>query len=211
MGRPRKAGKRVGKRLSQAKGDIAARNAPADYVLLRRKLWSFITPTKGPDGRGGEIDQDVCDGIGQLHALGLLDGHGVDPQEMRDKGRIYAELYWKRYSATAPKMGSFERADKSTSTYDGETAADRMFERMDQAMTGYDRACVTDLVVDPAWGDSVTPWARSLICEALLERGIAPPFMQFPTMDDRARLAAAIRGLCAIVDGSLPQRWERAA
>ena len=213
MAKPRKAGKRVGKRLSQARADVLARGhvPPADYVLARRKVFSFVTPTKGPDGRGGEIDQDVCDGIGQLHALGLLDGHGIDPQEMRDKGRMYADLYWRRYSATAPKSGKFERQSQSTSSYDGETGADRMFARMDEALTGYDKACVVDLVIDPAWGDAITPWAHSLICEALLERGIAPPSMMFPTMDDRARLAAAIRGLAAIVDGALPQRWEKRA
>ena len=153
MGRNRKSGKRIGSRLSRAIKDIVARGhvAPADHILARRKLWSFVTPSKGPDGRGGEIDQDICDGIGQLHAIGLLDGHGIDPQELRDKGRLYANLYWKRYSATAPKMGTFERADKSTSAYDGETAADRLFEKMDGVLSGYDRACVVDLVIDPMW------------------------------------------------------------
>ncbi len=192
-------------RPSRAKLALQERNPPAQHILHRRELFSFL-PSKA-----GEIDQDICDGIGQLHALGLLDGHGIDPQELRDKGRRYAELWWGRYSATAPKMGTFERADKSTSSYDGQTKSDREFERMDEALTGYDRACVMDLCIDQTWGDEITPWALSLIHEALLKRGRVVRFMQFPTMDDRARLDAAIRGLAAVVDGSIPMRWERAA
>ena len=75
-------------RLSRSKLALMERNPPADYILERRRLFSFVTPTKGPDGRVGEIDQDVCDGIGQLQALGLLDGHGFDGKDLRDAGRF---------------------------------------------------------------------------------------------------------------------------
>lgn len=210
MGKQRKAGKRVNGRLSRAKGEAGdTRVQPTERIIERRNLFAFVNPTKGPDGRVGEIDQDICDGIGQLHALGLLDGHGIDPQEMRDKGRLYGELWWSRYSATAPKTGDYERASKSTSSFDGETGRDRLFARMDEALSGYERGVLMSLIVDKAWGDDIVPWAKALIDEALLARGKVPKMMRFPDMNDRALLEAAIRGLCLIVDGALPQRWER--
>jgi len=77
----RKSGARTKSgRLSRAASALAERNPPADYILERRRLFSFVTPTKGPDGRVGEIDQDVCDGIGQLQCLGLLRRHRPAPR-----------------------------------------------------------------------------------------------------------------------------------
>jgi hypothetical protein len=208
----RKTGQRTKSgRLSRSKEAMGERNPPADYILERRNLFSFVTPTKGPDGRCGEIDQDVCDGIGQLHALGLLDGHGFDGKDLRDAGRFFGEHYWTRYRETAPKTGNYERQDKSMSAWLGETANDRRFDRMDGAVRGYERQVLMSLVVDQAWGDEIIPWAQSLIDEALLARGRTAyrrP-IRFPDMNDRAMLEALVRGLCAILDGGL--EFRRAA
>lgn len=194
-------------RLSRSKLALLERNPPADYILARRELFSFVTPTKGPDGRCGEIDQDICDGIGQLHALGLLDGHGFDGKDLRDAGRFFGEHYWTRYRETAPKTGKYERQDKSMSAYLGETSADRRFDRMDNILTGTERKCVTELVVDHSWGDEIVGWAQSLIDEALRERGkYRKGARQFVTMCQRARLAACVRGLCLIFDGGMELR-----
>jgi hypothetical protein len=205
---PKKPGKRTKSgRLSRAKLALMERNPPADHILERRKLFSFVTPTKGPDGRNGEIDQDVCDGIGQLHALGLLDGHGFDGKDLRDAGRFFGEHYWTRYRETAPKTGKYERTDKSMSAYLGETSADRRFDRMDDALKGYERSVLMTLVVDTAWGDEIVPWAQSLIDEALLARGrVSKGVVRFPGMSDRAMLAALVRGLCVIFDGGMEMR-----
>lgn len=203
-------------RLSRSKVAIGERNPPADYIIERRNLFSFVTPTKGPDGRVGEIDQDVCDGIGQLHALGLLDGHGFDGKDLRDAGRFFGEHYWTRYQCVAPTSGSFEQSYhprdgariQSVSGYLGETANERKFDRMDGAIRGYERQVLMSLVVDQAWGDEIIPWAQSLIDEALLARGRTAyrrP-IRFPDMNDRAMLEALIRGLCAILDGGMEMR-----
>lgn len=195
----RKAGRRTKSgQLSRALDALQARNPPANYILDRRKLFSFASPTRGPDGRVGEIDQDICDGIGQLHILGLLDGPGIDALDLRNAGRFFGEHYWTRYRATAPKTGSYERTDKSVSGYLGETAADRRFDRMDAALRGHDREVLMSLVVDPAWGDEIVPWAHNLICEALLGRGRFPPSMMMPTLEDRERLNVLRRALLAI-------------
>lgn len=207
MGRPRKSGKRVNGRLSRSKASVLERNPPPDYILDRRELFSFVTPSKGPDGRVGEIDQDVCDGIGQLHALGLLDGHGIDAKDLRDAGRFFGEHYWTRYRETAPKTGKYERQDKSMSAYLGETAADRRFDRMDGAVSGYERSVLMSLVVDRCWGDEIIPWAQSLIDHGLAERKrFRKGPIRFATAEDWAMLGACIRGLCAITDGGLEMR-----
>lgn len=204
----RKSGKRTKSgRLSRSKLALAERNPPADYIIERRNLFSFVTPTKGPDGRAGEIDQDICDGIGQLHALGLLDMHGFDGKDLRDAGRFYGEHYWNRYRETAPKTGKYERQDKSMSAYLGETAADRRFDRMDEVLRGHERSVLMSLVVDKAWGDEIVPWAQSLIDEALIERSrVRKGVVRFPDMNDRAMLEACVRALCLIFDGGMEMR-----
>lgn len=207
MGRPRKAGKRVNGRLSRAVSALAERNSPCDFILERRSLFAFVNPSKGPEGRQGTIDQDICDGIGQLQALGLLDGHGFDGKDLRDAGRFFGEHYWTRYRETAPKTAKYERQDKSMSAYLGETAADRRFDRMDMVLTGYERSVLMSLVVDTAWGDEIVPWAQSLIDEALLAKGkVRRGVVRFPDENDRAMLGACIRGLCVIVDGGMEMR-----
>src|SRR4249919_1415859 len=194
-------------RLSRGKLALLERNPPADYILERRDLFAFATPTKGPDGRHGELDQDICDGIGQLHILGLLDNNGFDAKDLRDAGRFFGDHYWTRYRETAPKTGKYERQDKSMSAYLGETAADRRFDRMDDALRGYERSVLMSLVVDTAWGDEIIPWAQSLIDEALLTRGrVRKGVVRFPDEHDRAMLAACVRGLCLLVDGGLEMR-----
>lgn len=204
MGRPRKNGKRVGNRLSRALEAMLERNAPG-HVISRRELFSFVVPEKGPDGRGGTIDQDICDGIGQLHALGLL---GEDGRELRDCGRFFGQFFWARYRDTAPGICKYERADRSVSQFLGETANDRRFDRMDAALSDpSERSAVMSLVVDcEVYGD-IVPWAQSLIDEGLLERGkIRKGAKRFTTMNDRAMLELCIAGLEAIAGGEQVKR-----
>jgi len=208
MGRGKSKGQRTKSgRLSRSKDALIERNPPASYILERRELFAWHRPTKGPDGRVGEIDQDICDGIGQLHALGMFDGHGIDGKDLRDAGRFFGEHYWTRYRETAPKTAKYERRDRSVSQYLGETAADRRFDRMDLALTGYDRSVLMSLVVDKAWGDEIVPWAQSLIDHGLAERKkFRRGVVRFATADDWARLLACVRALCVICDGGMEMR-----
>lgn len=174
------------------------RGTPNHRVLTLREDFAFITPSKGPDGRHGTIDQDICDGIGQLHALGLLDGHGHDPQDLRDAGRSWRDGYLLLMKGSACKTSRFERADKSHAE-PPYTRADEWWDRMDAALTGYERSVLEDLLIDPMIGvysdGDETPWARSIIAESLLKRGRIVPSMRFPDANDWGRLAAAVRGL----------------
>lgn len=196
-------------RKSRAVRAMLDRVPPADYILERRRLFSFVQLPADDrlEGRNGEIDSEVCDGIGQLHALGLLDGHGFDGKDLRDAGRFYGNHYWNRYRQTAPRSAQYERQDKSVSEYLGETAADRRFDRMDEALRGHERDVLMSLVVDRTWTDGIVPWAQALIDEALLARGrVRRGVCRFPDEHDRAMLEACIRGLCAIYDGGLEMR-----
>jgi hypothetical protein len=212
-GRPRKAGARDA-------NDRLLRNVePCERVQQRRELYAWLVPTKGPEGRGGSIDQDVCDGIGQLHALGLLDGHGFEAQDLRDKGREWRDHYCKLLRGHGFKTGSYERMDKSRGeqTY---TARDERFDRVDEELRGLERSALLSLLVDPVVGsrpdgrDDV-PWVNSHIAYALLEKKkLVPAYMQpvrFPDANDHELLKAAVRGLCLLVDGALPARFERRA
>lgn len=203
-GRPRKS------REQKAK-DALDRTSPAEHILERRKLFSFVQPpvNKRQDGRNGEIDSEVCDPIGQMCALGLLDGNGYDPVELRDKGRFWGGHYAKLFKGVGVKTGSYERRDRSEPT-GALSPADILFDKMNECIGGYERDVLLTLVVDPLIGHEETvPWAAVLIAEALRERG--RPVKGYPTCQDREYLKAAIRALCALVEGSLPGRYERRA
>lgn len=208
-GRPRKSAEQKAK-------DALERCEPNMRVLELRRQFSFVRPPadKRQDGRNGEIDSEVCDAIGQLCALGLFDGHGHDPIEMRDKGRFWGCHYAKLMKVTGVKMGAYERSDKGKSS-GALTGADMLFDRMDENLPYYERSVLLSLVVDPLIGHKETvPWAQSLIDEALLERHrifATDRPIRFPDESDRAYLAAAIRGLNILIDGALPSRWANAA
>jgi len=197
------------KTREQKLADALERTAPPLHIAERRRLFSFVQPPadRRQDGRNGEIDSEVCDAIGQLCALGLLDGNGYDPIELRDKGRFWGGHYAKLLKGSGAKTGSYERKDRSTPS-GALTGEDILFDRMDESLPYYERTVLLSLVVDPLIGhDEFVPWAQSLIDEALLERGQIPKAMRSPDLNDRELLKAAIRGLCALVEGSLRPRW----
>jgi hypothetical protein len=195
--------------------DALERNQPADYILARRKLFSFVQPPsdKRQDGRNGEIDSEVCDAIGQLCALGLLDGHGYDPVELRDKGRFWGCGYAKRMKMLGPRTGAYEPRSRSTNASTALTGEDLLFDRMNEALgNGFERSALLSLVVDPLIGHRETvPWAQMFIDDELFKRGRFHAYMVAGGVNenDRMLLAATIRGLCALVEGALPGRYER--
>lgn len=169
--------------------------------------------------KAGKARDQVHDGIGQLWALDFLDNHGIDDTALRDAGRLFAELWWSRYAAAdgsaslAPRVAQYERHSRSSNSYDGMTKRDLLFDKMDDCLPvgSRERQMIIDLCIDPWYREGVTPWAHRLICCELLKRGRISAAMAFETSADRDNLAATIRGLCALVDGSLPQRWQRRA
>lgn len=203
-GRPRKDGPRKHDG-SLERGKLVP--AP-DHILARRKLFSFAASEKG-----GSMDQDTCDGIGQLHALGLLDGHPIDGLELRNIGREWRNWFVILLRKQGFKAGGYERMDKAT---EREPRHDERMDRMDDALKGYERQALYSLLIDPvvgSWplGESEAPWVRSIISEALLKRKRDVTFVRFPDANDKELLNAAIRGLFVLYDASLPGRYERRA
>lgn len=184
-----------------------------DVVRRHRAMFDHINI------KNGKARDHVHDGIGQLWALDFLDGHGIDDSALRDAGRIYGELWWSRYAAAdgsaslAPKIAQYERSSRTSQSYDGMTKRDLLFDRMDDCLPvgSFERKVIIDLCVDPWFMDGITPWASRLVCTELLKRGRIPEAMFFETAKDRDNLAAAVRGLCGLVDGSLPARWQKRA
>jgi hypothetical protein len=208
-GRPRKSGPR------KLDGTLERGRftPPPEHIAKRRELFSFVTPTTGPDGRTGEIDQDVCDGIGQFHALGLLDGYPVDGLELRNIGREWRDWFVTILRRQGFKAGGYERMDKAR---EREPRHNERLDRMDDALGGYERHALYSLLVDPlvgSWpqGEEEAPWVRSIVGEALLRKNRRLAFFRFPTGNDYQLLQASIRGLFCLYDASLPGRYERRA
>jgi hypothetical protein len=222
-GRPRKS-------KDQKLKDALERTQPAQYILDRRKLFSFVQPPadKRQDGRNGEIDSEVCDPIGQMCALGLLDGHGYDPIELRDKARFWGGQYAKMMRGCGMRIGGYERQSRATNKSAALTPDDLLFDKMDENLW---RSVVVDGVVlyvptaerRALWQVTVTPllassprdrdgpsWAIALIDEALIARGRDPGagrVIVLPTPYDRASHADLIRACVTLVEGSLRPRW----
>lgn len=195
--------------------DALERNAPADYILERRKLFSFVQPPPKDrlEGRNGEIDENVCDAIGQLAAVGMFDNSGYDPWEMVRWGRFWGGMYAQSMKRLGPKTGSYERQPRSTNDSTAYSKEELLYERMDAALgNGFERSALLSLVVDPLIGHRETvPWAQMFIDDELFKRGRFTACMTVggATESDRHLLNATIRGLCALVEGSLPSRWEQ--
>lgn len=186
--------------------DALKRDQPAEHILKRREMFSFVKPQKG-----GEVDSEVSDAIGQLHALGYFDGHGHDPIAMRDQGRFWGYRYAMLMKLVGAKTGSFEQRSKSTGAAARVGRADLLFDRMDESLPAYERKVLMSLIVDPIIGThplgEFALWAQALIDDGLAQRGKFVRERLYPTANDYWLLHAAIRGLAILVDGSLPARW----
>lgn len=57
--------------------------------------------------------EQCYDNAGILWITGWFNGHGFQPDEIRDIFRTYASLYWRWYAASAPKIAKGERVGHS--------------------------------------------------------------------------------------------------
>lgn len=207
-----KAANRRAKRAEEAAQRLAQHGTPNQRVIERREAFSFVKSE-----RGGNTDQDVHDGIGQLHALGLLDGHGHDAKELRDVGRLFAELYWDRYSHLAPSASDLEPRSRSTGGPPPRSARDDRFDRLDAAIPrcSMERTAIHMLLTNHYHSDRLEGWVQRLIDTELLKRGVhvdRPILLDGATYGhDRYMLGCAIRGLVQLMDAGLPARFERRA
>jgi hypothetical protein len=201
-----KAEKRRAARAAEAAARLVDKGTPNDHVQRRRAAFSFLG--------SGMIDRDIRDAVGQLHALGYLDGHGHDAKNLRDIGWEYADMYWDRYQATAPVTGSFERIPRGTGNPPPRTASYDRFDKLDEALprVSMERTALHMLLTEHYHSDAMTGWAQRLVNLELAKRGVPDVVVVFDGMTeghDRYMLNAAIRGLCLIYDASLAPRGIR--
>lgn len=219
MGRPKdqnsrrsRAERKRATRAAEAAARLAQKGEPNAVVIARRESFSFLKAE-----RGGSIDQDIHDAIGQLHALGLLNGHGHEAKDLRDVGREYAELYWERYADLAPTVGSFERHSRATGNPPERTRRYDRFNRLDESLSrcSMERTAIHMLLTNNFHSDRLEGWVRRLIQYELLKRGKhldEPLLLDGATYGhDNYMLGCAIRGLCLLIDASLPARFQRRA
>jgi hypothetical protein len=219
MGRPKDKNSRRS-RAERRKAEKAAlaslthRTDPNDRVLKRREQFSFLysqVNERTPEGRNGQIDQNVCDAIGQLATLGLFDNHGHDPWDLVRVGRDFEERRTERYDFLSSKVASFERHSPSTGNPPPRSPSYDHFDKLDNALLSpsMERTAVLMLLNH---SDKFAGWAQRLINFELAKRGVADVFVDSHSHGhDCYMLGCAIRGLVQLMDASLPARFERRA
>lgn len=159
---------------------------------------------------------DVFDGIGQLHAVGLLEGHGLDGKLLREAGRDYIGLYHYYYIDLLPKGSDLERVYGGGGGKSDEippaTKRELRFAQLDMLLpTRSDERYWTHEILLRNFGlDTVHPLVERLVNYKFAQWGL-PVAGEVAGADDFAALGCALRGLFALADGVLPDRWRIAA
>lgn len=155
------------------------------------------------------------DNAGILWITGWFNGHGFQPEEIRDIFREYAKLYWQWYQGTAPKCAKNERvgyAEPSTQTARWEAKFMRLDERL--PVGSDERRAVHDMAVDDWHFDEYDQKALALANLGRLRMDKELRIAGEIAVDNGREvewLEAAIRGACALLDGKLPDRrqWDK--
>ena len=169
------------------------------------------------DGKAAWID--VFDGVGQLHAIGMLEGHGLDGKLLRDAGRDYIGLYNYTFIDLLPKGSDLERAyggrsgSGKSDLIPPATKREIRFVQLDALLPARsdERRWTHKLLLDHFGLDTVHPIVDRLVNYRFAQWGISVSG-QIAGADDFQILGCVLRGLFALADGSLPQRrWGLAA
>lgn len=210
MGRPKDPGSRRSKaerkraqRAAEAAARLAQKGTPNERVIQRREAFSFVRAE-----RGGSIDQDVHDGIGQLHALGLLSNSQYDGKDLRDIGREYAELYWNRYNHLAPTVGQLERRSRGTGDPPPMSARDLRFDRLDNSLprSSMERTAIHMLLTNHFHSDTLEGWVQRLIDYTLVIDHGSTLLCTQTHGHDCYMLETAIKGLCRLFEAGMSRK-----
>jgi hypothetical protein len=192
----------------------AERNvAPNDRVEERLLLFRHKNIL---NGKAAWID--VFDGIGQLHAVGMLEGHGIDGKLMRDAGREYVGLFNYYYIDMLPKGCDLERAYGGPSlsgkceNLPPKTRRDIRFAQMDDLLPrgSNERYWTHKILLDHFGLDEVHPMVTRLVNYKRAQWKL-PVSGEVAGAEDFQKLGCLLRGLFALADGALPERRKLAA
>ena len=187
----------------------AARNvAPNDRVQERLDRFR---DKRILDGKAAWID--IFDGIGQLHAVGLLDGHGIDGKLMREAGREYVGLYNYYFIDMMPKGCDLERAyggrsnSGKSEAIPPATRREIRFAKLDDLLPrGSDERYWTRAILLDHFGlDAVHPLVDRLVNYKRAQWGL-PVAGMIAGKGDFQKLGHVLRGLFALADGAMPER-----
>lgn len=209
-GTRRKAGKRdKSHRLAKATTRAERKVQPNDRVVQRLEMF------RHKQILGGKAQWiDVFDGIGQLHAVGMLDGHGLDGKLLREAGREYIGLYNYTWIALSAKSSDLARGYGGKSNLD-DTARDFRFASLDALLPrcSAERYWTHAILLDHFGLDTVHPLVDRLVNFKMAQ-------WRIPTVGNEDRdlrvagdtdfelLGHALRGLFALADGAMPERWR---
>lgn len=215
-GRPRSAAARTKSgRLSRA-GKIK-NVAPNKRVVETREAFKTF--------KGG-LSAESYDPIGRAWLVGLLDGHGIPPDCLRDAGRTYADSFWGYYGKTGLAMADLEpeaRGSGARKALDSDIIPDdpqgEWLENIDKVLCRAGRPVRTALhnVVidqfflpngDPVWLGRLITGRRiaarhRLATEGKLPADIPPILGALPSALDEAKLANLITALRILVTGRI--------
>lgn len=161
---------------------------------------------------------DVFDGVGQLHAMGMLDGHGLDGKLLRDAGRDYIGLYNYYFIDLLPKSSDLQRA------YGGSTSSGKLdlippatrreirFAQLDELLPvgSNERYYTHKLLLDHFGLDTIAPFAECLVNYKRAQWRL-PTAGRIADAEDFQILGHVLRGLFALADGAIPSRLRIAA
>lgn len=124
--------------------------------------------------------QETIDPIGRAWAAGLLDGDGISAQDLRDAGRRFAVLYWRKLPGSSPVSGLYAKmvaglveelpagVDRDAVLDDADARDERQEAALNRILDGLnrlgrrERAAVDALTLDP-FADAGPAWLDWLI------------------------------------------------
>lgn len=197
---------------TKAERENASRTLPTPETMahIDSRLAYWVAPM------WSQAATEQCyDNAGILWITGWFNGHGFQPEEIRDIFRDYARLYWQWYSMTAPKCAKHERVGHSEPDT-RKTKDERDFMRLDERLPigSVERKAVHDMAVDDWHFDEYDAKALALanLGRLRLKRDLRIAGEIAPDAGKEMDwLNAAIRGACSMLDGKLPSRrqWDR--
>lgn len=217
MGRKKTPGSRsIGGRKKKPTTSLERTKYDYGNDRVRERLERFRNP-KILGGKAAWID--IFDGIGQLHAIGMLDGHGIDGKLMREAGREYVGLYNYTFIDLLPKGSDLERAYGGRSSggksdlIPRATRREIRFAQLDALlpMRSEERYWTHEVLLKHFGLDVVHPLVARLV-NYRFEQWRLEMGGEIAGADDFRSLGCLLRGLFALADGAMPERkWGLAA
>lgn len=155
------------------------------------------------------------DPIGRAWHEGLLDGHGVGSEVLRDVGRQYGFLYWHEYRSVDATVGGYaEMVALGSVRLAGEVGLDglgmlwRAFSAIVDPLGHEVRDALHRLCVNDMWFSEGPDWLDRLIALARAGRGEAVAG-ELARRGDEARLRLAVGALAALARGGVREKPTR--